>query len=206
MPSVAQLDAVLPQTQCTRCGFPNCLAYAEAMATGAAGIDLCPPGGSATIQKLAKLLGQPAASGNPVGTVISARQQAVIDEQICIGCRKCIDACPVDAIVGARKLMHTVLVEECSGCGLCLPPCPVDCIALVPATMTPDPDSLWPEYTRAETERWRARTRARLTRLAAKKSKRPRPASPADAHDRERIRAEIRAAVERVRARRASKR
>lgn len=201
----SQLDAALPQTQCTRCGYPNCLAYAEAMAAGAAGIELCPPGGGATIRKLAELLGQSAPSSSPAGTIVSARPLAVIDELVCIGCRKCIDACPVDAIVGARKLMHTVLVNECSGCGLCLPPCPVDCIALVPATVAPDPGSLWPEYTRAETERWRTHNRARLARLAGKKSRRPRSAPAADQQERERMRAEIRAAVERVRARRAAK-
>jgi electron transport complex protein RnfB len=101
--------------------------------------------------------------------------------------------------------MHTVLVDECNGCGLCLPPCPVDCIALLPVSVTPDPGSLWPEYTRAETERWRTRTRARVMRLAGRKTKRPRVAPVADPNERERMRAEIRAAVERVRARRAAK-
>lgn len=206
MPSLrSQLDAVLPQTQCTRCGYPNCLAYAEAMATGAAGIELCPPGGSVTVHRLSELLGQPVSPTHPADITISARQRAVIDEQICIGCRKCIDVCPVDAIIGARKRMHTVLIDECNGCGLCLPPCPVDCIALLPMSVTPDPESPWPEYTRAETERWRARTRARLARLARRKSTRPRSTPVANPNERERMRAEIRAAVERVRARRATK-
>jgi len=147
----ALLDAALPQTQCTRCGYPNCRAYAEAMAAGAAGVELCPPGGGATIRRLSELLGKPATDA-PAGATVAARQRAVIDEQVCIGCRKCLDVCPVDAIVGARQRMHTVLISECSGCGLCLPPCPVDCIALVPASVMPDPDSLWPEYPRAETE------------------------------------------------------
>jgi electron transport complex protein RnfB len=131
---------------------------------------------------------------------------AAIDEAVCIGCRKCLDVCPVDAIVGARKLMHTVLTAECNGCGLCVPPCPVDCIALLPVAVTPDPHSPWPEYSRAESERWRTRAAARLARLARNAGQRRAPlAAPRQGgNERARIRAEIAAAVARVRARRST--
>jgi electron transport complex protein RnfB len=131
---------------------------------------------------------------------------AVIDEARCIGCRKCLDVCPVDAILGAHKLMHTVLAADCTGCELCLPPCPVDCIAMVPALAAPDPHSPWPEYARADTARWRDCSGARLQRLARRKparaARRPRASTVSGAEtERQRIRAEIRAAVARVRAR-----
>jgi electron transport complex protein RnfB len=197
---VDQIDLRLPQTQCTRCGYPTCRAYATAIAAGAAGIEHCPPGGVATLEALAALLGRPLAPEAP-HAALAVRQRAEIDETRCIGCRKCVDACPIDAIVGARKWMHTVIAAECSGCALCLPPCPVDCIALVPAPATPDPESLWPEYRRAETERWRVRAAARLVRLGRKEARRSRATPAGHPTERERIRAEIRAAVERARAR-----
>ena len=131
---VDRIDALLPQTQCTRCGFPACRAYAEAIAANTADINQCPPGGKAGIDLLAHLLGVAPKPLNPENGVEQARTVAVIDEELCIGCTKCIQACPVDAIVGASKLMHTVLADECTGCDLCLPPCPVDCIAMVPAS------------------------------------------------------------------------
>jgi electron transport complex protein RnfB len=199
-----RIDAALPQTQCTRCGYPRCRDYAAAMVRGEAEINRCPPGGEPTLQALAELLGRPLRPLDPECGVHEPRRRAVIDEQVCIGCRKCLDVCPVDAIVGARKLMHTVIEAECNGCRLCLPPCPVDCIALLPVAVTADPHSRWPEYRRAEIERWRARTEARLTRLAqraARAGNAARTAAPADA-ERARIRAEIAAAVARVRARR----
>lgn len=130
---VARIDALLPQTQCTRCGYPACLDYARAVAQGAADINQCPPGGQAGIDALAVLLGHSTKPLNPANGVEKPREIAVIDEQTCIGCTKCIQACPVDAIVGASKLMHTILSEECSGCELCIAPCPVDCITMVPA-------------------------------------------------------------------------
>lgn len=130
---VAHLDAWLPQTQCMRCGYPHCRAYAEALASGNADINRCPPGGEVTLQALAEILHRPLKPLDPACGVHEARARAVIDEARCIGCRKCLDVCPVGAIVGARKLMHTVLTTECNGCGLCAPPCPVDCIAFVPA-------------------------------------------------------------------------
>ena len=127
----ARIDALLPQTQCTRCGYPTCRAYADAIASGESGINHCPPGGADGIAALAALLGRPPEPLDPANGIEAAPLVAVIDEAICIGCTKCIQACPVDAIVGAAKRMHTVIAAECTGCELCLPPCPVDCIALV---------------------------------------------------------------------------
>jgi electron transport complex protein RnfB len=200
------IDVWLPQTQCTQCGYPRCRAYAEAVATGAADINQCPPGGNVTIAALAQLLGTAPKLLNPVFGPHKPRERAVIDEPVCIGCRKCLDVCPVDAILGARKLMHTVLDAECNGCALCLPACPVDCIALIPVKLQASSDSPWPEYRRAEVKRWRLRTEARLARLK-QKNKAPRTVSNASAtqtDERERMRAEIRAAVARVRARKST--
>jgi H+/Na+-translocating ferredoxin:NAD+ oxidoreductase subunit B len=128
----ARIDALLPQTQCTRCGYAGCRPYAAAIAGGEAQINQCPPGGSATILALAALLGRPAQPLNPVHGVETAPRVAWIDESRCIGCARCLAPCPVDAIVGAAKYMHTVIAERCTGCELCLPPCPVDCIELKP--------------------------------------------------------------------------
>ena len=201
------IDAWLPQTQCTRCGYPRCRAYAEAIASGGTDFNQCPPGGDVTIEALARLLGTTPKPLNPAFGQHASRQRAVIDETVCIGCRKCIDVCPVDAILGARKLMHTVLDAECNGCALCLPACPVDCIALVPIMPQADSGSPWPEYTRAEVEYWRVRTEARLARLK-KKIKAPRAVRTASApltNERERMRAEIQAAVARVRAKKSAR-
>jgi electron transport complex protein RnfB len=129
---VERLDAALPQTQCGQCDFAGCRPYAEAMARGEADIDRCPPGGDAGARALAHLLGRAPKPVDPARGEHKPRAVALIDEAVCIGCTKCIQACPVDAIVGAPKLMHTVIAAECTGCELCLPPCPVDCIALVP--------------------------------------------------------------------------
>ena len=128
-----RIDAVLPQTQCTRCGYPACRPYAEAIAGGDADINQCPPGGDVTIRALAELLGRAAKPLNPLNGVEQAPTVAFIDEARCIGCAKCLPACPVDAIVGAQRFTHTVVAELCTGCDLCLPPCPVDCIELRPA-------------------------------------------------------------------------
>jgi len=217
------IDAWLPQTQCTRCGYPCCRAYAEAIAGGGAEFNQCPPGGDVTIAALARLLGTLPKPLNPAFGPRTPRQRAVIDEPACIGCRKCLDVCPVDAILGARQLMHTVLDAECNGCALCLPACPVDCIALVPVMPPASSDSPWPEYTRAEVERWRVRTEARLARLK-KKIKAPRAMRNASASlrqaqdgllrqaqdrlvtdERKRMRAEIQAAVARVRAKKSAR-
>jgi electron transport complex protein RnfB len=128
-PIVDQIDAVLPQTQCGQCGFAGCRPYAEAIAAGEAEINRCPPGGEAGIQALADLLGRdPVPLDDEVGEEKTAPTVAYIDEQICIGCTLCLQACPVDAILGAAKQLHTVIESECTGCELCIEPCPVDCI------------------------------------------------------------------------------
>jgi electron transport complex protein RnfB len=132
-PVVDRIDALLPQTQCAQCGFPGCRPYAEAIAKEEADINQCPPGGEAGIQALADLLGREAKPLNPENGEEKPRTLVVIDEAHCIGCTLCIQACPVDAIVGAAKLMHTVIASECTGCDLCLPPCPVDCIDVIVA-------------------------------------------------------------------------
>ncbi len=130
-PLVEKIDAILPQTQCGQCGYPGCHPYAEAIASGETEINLCPPGGEDGIQKLADLLG---VEFKPFGgdTVIKPKSVAFIDDNTCIGCTLCLQACPVDAIMGAAKQMHTILSSECTGCELCVAPCPVDCISMVP--------------------------------------------------------------------------
>ena len=133
----ASIESLLPQTQCTQCGYAGCKPYAQAIARGDAGIDQCPPGGEAGVRALAELLGREAGPVNPRHGVHKPPQVAFIREAECIGCTKCIQACPVDAIVGASKLMHTVIADSCTGCELCLPPCPVDCIDLVAPTAAP---------------------------------------------------------------------
>ena len=131
---VEQINALLPQTQCGRCTFAGCRPYAQAIAEGTADINQCPPGGDRTAAALARLTGRAPRSVDPkFGIMPAAPAVAWIDEAACIGCTKCIQACPVDAIVGASRLMHTVIVAECTGCELCIPPCPVDCIEMRPA-------------------------------------------------------------------------
>jgi electron transport complex protein RnfB len=133
-PIVDKVDAILPQTQCGQCGFPGCHPYAEAIAKGEADINLCPPGGETVVMALADLLGRDA---KPVEGGVKEKRVAYIDEQICIGCTLCLQACPVDAILGAAKHMHTIIVSECTGCELCVEPCPVDCISMVPVKVEP---------------------------------------------------------------------
>ncbi|WP_306673899.1 electron transport complex subunit RsxB [Tahibacter caeni] len=130
-PLADRIDALLPQTQCGQCHYAGCRPYAEAIAAGDADINQCPPGGEVGIRALATLLGREFKPLNPEHGVETPRTVAVIDEAVCIGCTKCIQVCPVDAILGAPQVMHSVLTEECTGCGLCLVPCPVDCIAMV---------------------------------------------------------------------------
>ena len=135
-PLVEQIDAILPQTQCGQCGYPGCKPYAEAIANGDE-INKCPPGGEATIKQLADLMGvEPKPLDGDHG-VEEVKKVAYIREAECIGCTKCIQACPVDAIIGASKQMHTVIVDECTGCDLCVAPCPVDCIDMLPVKETP---------------------------------------------------------------------
>jgi Na+-translocating ferredoxin:NAD+ oxidoreductase subunit B len=131
------IDALLPQTQCTRCGYAGCKPYAEAIAGGAAEINQCPPGGAVTIQALAQLTGRAPIPLNPANGVEGPEFVALIDEARCIGCAKCLPPCPVDAIVGMRKQMHTVVAELCTGCELCVAPCPVDCIVMMPRASLP---------------------------------------------------------------------
>ncbi len=131
-PLVDKIDALLPQTQCGQCTYPGCRPYAQAIADGEADINQCPPGGENTIVALADLLGRDPKPLNPENGVEEKNKTVVIiDEELCIGCTLCIQACPVDAILGAPKLMHTVIEDECTGCDLCIPPCPVDCIYIV---------------------------------------------------------------------------
>ena len=132
--SIDQIDAALPQTQCTRCGYPDCRRYAEAISAGEATINRCPPGGAEGIVRLATLTCQPVLPLDTDRGVEGPRLLAVIDEAWCIGCTLCLDACPVDCILGAHKRMHTVIDDQCTGCELCVPACPVDCIALVPVS------------------------------------------------------------------------
>ncbi len=127
-PLVQKIDAILPQTQCGQCGFPGCKPYATAIAQGEADINQCPPGGEEGIRRLAELLGVDPKPLNAEHGVSKPKSVAVIDENLCIGCTLCIQACPVDAILGAAKHMHTIIEKECTGCELCIPPCPVDCI------------------------------------------------------------------------------
>src|SRR5512140_3771357 len=135
-PLVDQIDAILPQTQCGQCGFPGCKPYAEAIAKNEADINCCPPGGGGGIRKLADLLGREFKPLSEEHGVEKPKSVAFIDEQTCIGCTLCIQACPVDAIVGAAKQMHTIVAKRCTGCELCLEPCPVDCISMVPISET----------------------------------------------------------------------
>jgi electron transport complex protein RnfB len=182
------IDAALPQTQCTRCGYPDCRAYAEAIAGGEADIDRCPPGGAEGIVRLAALTGRATRPLDPTRGSEGPLRLAVIDEAACIGCTLCIKACPVDCIVGASKHMHTVIGAQCTGCELCIPACPVDCIAMEIAEPGPEPQTGWAAWSaqQAETARLRYRARAeragrvqreRNERLAARAA--PRTTAPA---------------------------
>jgi Na+-translocating ferredoxin:NAD+ oxidoreductase subunit B len=152
-----QLDAALPQTQCTRCGYPDCRGYAQAMAAGEADINRCPPGGAEGIVRLAALTGRAPLPLDTTRGHEGPRLLAVIDEAWCIGCTLCIKACPVDCIVGASKLMHTVIEAQCTGCELCVPVCPVDCIAMVPATPATPGRSGWAAWSAAQAHEARSR-------------------------------------------------
>ncbi|MEO8157649.1 MAG: electron transport complex subunit RsxB [Betaproteobacteria bacterium] len=216
---VDAIDALLPQTQCTKCGYSGCRPYAEAIARDEADINQCPPGGAAGIRNLARLLGRAQKPLNPANGREAPRAVALIDESRCIGCMLCIKACPVDAIVGAAKRMHTVLTAACTGCELCLPPCPVDCIDMLDLdtlaqrgnrhARTLAVESVDDMASTART-RWHFRQvrvareqRERSERLAKKARDQladleQLPAS----HDLDRKKATVRAAIERARARR----
>ena len=165
-----RIDALLPQTQCTRCGYPTCHDYAAAIAHGQADINQCPPGGATGINALAVLLGRTVLPLNPANGVEKLREIALIDEAECIGCAKCIQACPVDAIVGASRFMHTVLADECTGCELCVAPCPVDCIAMVPAQTVADPAQYRDRFT-VHQQRLQRLDAERAAELVARKQK-----------------------------------
>jgi len=174
---VDRIDQCLPQTQCTLCSYPGCREYAEAIANDAAGINQCPPGGKVTIRALAALLDKPVLPLNEMHGITEPRAIARIDEAGCIGCKLCIKACPVDCIVGAAKLMHTVIAAECTGCKLCLPACPTDCIALC----EPEPPggsgktmSPWPGFTRNEVMQARQNTERKRLRIQQRKREKTR--------------------------------
>lgn len=159
----ARIHAALPQTQCTRCGYPDCAGYAQAIEAGEAGINQCPPGGAEGIARLAALTGRPALPLDPGNGVEGPRAVAVIDEGWCIGCTLCIDACPTDAILGSNKLMHTVVERYCTGCELCIPVCPVDCIAMESVT---GKRTGWHAWSAADAARALERYESRRERLA----------------------------------------
>ncbi len=193
------IDRALPQTQCTKCGYPACRPYATAIAAGEADINRCPPGGDPGIRALAALTGRPYAPLDPACGVEAPRRVAIIDEARCIGCTLCIAACPVDAIAGARRQMHTVIAALCTGCDLCLPPCPVDCIDMVPAA-----DPVW-DAPQADAARSRFRRRSvRLQRESAARTAARAQRTLAARHGPEARRAAIEAALDRARSRRAA--
>jgi H+/Na+-translocating ferredoxin:NAD+ oxidoreductase subunit B len=158
-----QIEDRLPQTQCTKCGYPACRPYAEAIAAGEANYNQCPPGGQEGVVRLASLLGMPVIALNPDKGVERSRPLAIIDENLCIGCTLCLQVCPVDAIIGAPKQMHTIIPELCTGCDLCVPPCPVDCIAMVPVT---GEKTGWDAWSQQEADAARERHDLRQARLA----------------------------------------
>jgi len=213
-PTAAALDAALPQTQCTRCGYPDCRGYAEAMAAGEAGINRCPPGGAEGVRRLARLTGQPPVPLDEACGHEGPRTLAVIDEAWCIGCTLCIKACPVDCIIGASKRMHTVVDDQCTGCELCVPACPVDCIAMVPVTGAQTGWQAWSAaqaelareryaFHRQRVERDRRENDERLAaKAAAKLADLPAHSQHTDPATLERKRAVIEAALARARARR----
>jgi Na+-translocating ferredoxin:NAD+ oxidoreductase subunit B len=169
-----RIDALLPQTQCEQCGYHGCRPYAEAIANGEAQINQCPPGGSEGIARLAALLGRAAIPLNPENGVEKPRTLARIIEADCIGCTKCIQVCPVDAIIGANKLMHTVIADDCTGCERCVPACPVDCIVLEPMPLAQADDPGHADAARRHFQRREARLATqqaeREAELAARKA------------------------------------
>jgi electron transport complex protein RnfB len=196
IPLADLIDRLLPQTQCRQCGYAGCRPYAEAIATGRADINQCPPGGDEVIFDLAALLEVPPLALDPARGVHQPPAVAVIEEDICIGCTLCIQACPVDAIVGAAKLMHTVIAEQCTGCELCIPPCPVDCIRMAETGQQPTR----PER-RADAERARDRYLARNERLARERTEQNARRLTAETTAEEKKRLAVKRAVERARAR-----
>ena len=215
-PQAARLHAALPQTQCTRCGYPDCAGYAEAIAAGEAEINQCPPGGAQGIVRLAEITGRKPVPLNPDIGVESPRTLAVIDEDWCIGCTLCMDVCPTDAILGGNKRMHTVIEPYCTGCELCVPVCPVDCIALVNASGERTGWDAWSpaqagealaryEARQARKQREEVEHAARMERKAQEKlADLPNLTKGADGAELERKKAVIEAALARARAKRAA--
>lgn len=162
IPLVQRIDAALPQTQCTRCGYPDCQAYAQAVASAEADINQCPPGGDEGIRRLAQLTGRPLKPLNPEHGIDGPLTVAVIDENWCIGCTLCIKACPTDAIIGTHKRMHTVIEPWCTGCELCIPVCPVDCISL---DIVSGDKTAWDAWTPEQAQTAKTRYEARKRRL-----------------------------------------
>ncbi len=195
----ARLDDALPQTQCTRCGYPDCASYAEAIAADQAGINQCPPGGAEGIARLSVLTGRPVQALDPQFGVEGPRSMAVIDEAWCIGCTLCLDACPTDAILGIHKRMHTVIEAHCTGCELCIPACPVDCISLEDASPG---QSGWQAWSQPQADAARRRYAARTARRQ-KAAIPPVPASD-DTEAAQRKRSIVEAALARARAARSS--
>jgi electron transport complex protein RnfB len=178
--SASAIDQLLPQTQCTRCGYQGCMPYAEAIASGEADINQCPPGGTETIIALAALTDRPIAPLNRDNGIEAAPMVAFIDEERCIGCTRCLPPCPVDAIAGAPRLMHTVIAELCTGCELCIAPCPVDCIVMVPLLASSMPSLTLPAAaeSRARYAAHNARLERRATERAATLADKKRGARP----------------------------
>ena len=217
-PLADRIEDLLPQTQCTKCGYAGCRPYAEAIAEGSAAYNQCPPGGAEGVARLARLLGKPVIPINPVHGLERERPVALIDESVCIGCTLCIQACPVDAIVGAAKQMHTVIAELCTGCDLCVPPCPVDCIAMIPVTPGKTGWDAWSQQAAnaarrrhdqrtARLQREKADNDARLAAKAAEKMKEVNAemaVTPEEQAEKERKRAIIAAAMERARLKKAA--
>ncbi len=157
-----QVEDLLPQTQCTKCGYAGCRPYAEAIAEGRAEINQCPPGGMEGVRRLSSLTGRAVIPINPVNGIERPRPVAFIDESLCIGCTLCIQACPVDAILGATKQMHSILPSLCTGCDLCVAPCPVDCISMMPVT---GERTGWDAWTQQDADAARERHDFRAMRL-----------------------------------------
>ncbi|WP_048440817.1 electron transport complex subunit RsxB [Caenimonas sp. SL110] len=196
-PLAERIHAALPQTQCTRCGYPDCAGYAQAIAAGEAEINQCPPGGAEGVSRLAAITGRSPLPLNPVNGIEGPRTLAVIDEAWCIGCTLCLDACPTDAILGSNKLMHTVIEPYCSGCELCVPVCPVDCIALENVT---GQSTGWQAWSQDKADEALGRYTQRTARLARAKTEHPVVEDTALA-DADKKRAVIEAALARARAR-----
>ena len=199
-PLAARINDALPQTQCTRCGYPDCASYAQAVANGEAGINQCPPGGADGIERLAQLTGQPVRPLDPQFGIEGPRAMAVIDEAWCIGCTLCLDACPTDAIVGINKRMHTVTAAHCTGCELCVPVCPVDCISMEVVVAGA---SGWQAWSPVQAGEARARYQLRSLRLS-QDAPESTFSSETPAQDAARKHSVVEAALARARARRAS--